>query len=92
MIRIFQTFVIQSIIYLTNGWLIYTMALKYLSDHEQSALFLWLGVPFIGLINYGLGRVMSADDPRMGRHFVRAAYTILAIWLPLLYFLPQYFS
>lgn len=91
MFQLFQTTVIQSIIYVTNAWLIYNMALKYLSDHQQSALFLWLGIPAIGLVNYGLAKIMQSDDPRMGRHFKHSAFAILAIWLPMLYFLPIYF-
>jgi len=91
MFRFFHTTVIQAIIYFINGWLVYNMALKYLSDHEQSALFLWLGIPFIGLVNYLLARVMRSDDPRMGRHFTFSAVAIFAIWLPMLYFLPIYF-
>ncbi|SMD36337.1 hypothetical protein SAMN04488029_2838 [Reichenbachiella faecimaris] len=90
MIQLFQTFVIQTIIYLTNAWLVYNMAWKYQSDHEQSALFLWVAIPVLGLINYFLARVMKEDDPRMGRHFIHSAIVILLIWLPLIYFLPSY--
>lgn len=90
MFQLFQTFVIQSIIYLTNGWLVYNMANKYLSDHDQSALFLWIGIPLIGVINYALARVIKEDDPKMGRHFKYSTIAILAIWLPLLYLLPTY--
>ncbi|WP_420582804.1 hypothetical protein [Reichenbachiella sp.] len=91
MFQLFQTTVLQSIIYLTNAWLIYNMAFKYLSDHQQSALFLWVGIPAIGIVNYTLAKVIHPDDPRMGRHFRHSAFAILAIWLPLLYFLPIYF-
>ena len=91
MIQLFQTFVIQSVIYLTNAWLVYNMTQKYLEDHNQSYLFLWLGIPFIGLVNYLLAKVLKPDDPKMGRHFKHATIAILLVWLPLLYILPTYY-
>ncbi|MEP2025319.1 MAG: hypothetical protein ABJH98_03335 [Reichenbachiella sp.] len=90
MFQLFQTTVIQSAIYFTNGWLVYNMASKYMSDHDQSALFLWVGIPAIGLVNYLLAKIMHLDDPKMGKHFTHSAILILLIWLPLLYFLPSY--
>lgn len=90
MTQLFHTFIIQTIIYLTNAWLVYNMAWKYQSDHEQSALFLWLAIPVLGLINYVLARVLRTDDPKMGKHFAHSAIAILLIWLPLLYLLPSY--